>query len=84
MGSIAVPRNEPALNAPYFTPIQSPPAGTALSPDPPTLSTPLKIRDVTFQNRICMSSSSPCSMAPNTPSSFLSTYPTITPLTNIL
>ncbi len=55
MGSITAPRNNPAPNTPYFTPIQSPPAGTALSPDPPTLFTPLKIRDVTFQNRICMS-----------------------------
>jgi NADH:flavin oxidoreductase / NADH oxidase family len=52
MGSVSVPRNEPAPNTPYFTPIQNPPAGTALSANPPTLFTPLKIRDVTFQNRI--------------------------------
>jgi 2,4-dienoyl-CoA reductase-like NADH-dependent reductase (Old Yellow Enzyme family) len=31
---------------------ESPPAGTALTPNPPTLFTPFKIRDVTFQNRI--------------------------------
>lgn len=41
-----------AEGAPYFTPVQSPSAGTALSADPPTLFTPLKIRDVTFPNRI--------------------------------
>lgn len=52
MGSVSAPRNEPAPNTPYFTPIQNPPAGTALSENPPTLFTPLKIRDVTFQNRI--------------------------------
>ncbi|TVY27916.1 putative NADPH dehydrogenase [Lachnellula hyalina] len=46
------PRNTPALNAPFFTPKQSPPAGSALSTNPPTLFTPLKIRDVEFQNRI--------------------------------
>lgn len=45
------PKNE-AADAPYFTPRQSPPAGTALKPNPPTLFTPLKIRDVTFCNRI--------------------------------
>jgi len=58
MGSNAAPKQTPAPNAPYFTPIQSPPAGSALSPDPPTLFTPLKIRDVTFQNRICKYSTS--------------------------
>ncbi|KUJ18605.1 NADH-dependent flavin oxidoreductase-like protein [Mollisia scopiformis] len=52
MGSTATPQNTAAPNAPYFTPIQSPPAGTALSDNPPTLFSPLKIRDVTFQNRI--------------------------------
>ncbi|KAK0108629.1 hypothetical protein ONS95_003422 [Cadophora gregata] len=44
--------NSGAPNAPYFTPLQSPAAGTALVPNPPTLFSPLKIRDVTFQNRI--------------------------------
>ncbi|QSZ31596.1 hypothetical protein DSL72_001163 [Monilinia vaccinii-corymbosi] len=38
--------------APYATPAQPTPAGTALSPDPPTLFSPLTIRNVTFQNRI--------------------------------
>ncbi|KAF7905051.1 uncharacterized protein EAF01_005572 [Botrytis porri] len=38
--------------SPYKTPAQNPPAGTALSKDPPTLFSPLTIRDVTFQNRI--------------------------------
>ncbi|ESZ97138.1 hypothetical protein SBOR_2496 [Sclerotinia borealis F-4128] len=37
---------------PYKTPAQVPPAGTALSPSPPTLFSPLTIRDITFQNRI--------------------------------
>jgi hypothetical protein len=48
------PRNTPAPGAPFYTPIQSPPSGTALEPNPPTLFLPLKIRDVTFHNRICM------------------------------
>ncbi|KAE8452721.1 hypothetical protein EG329_013980 [Mollisiaceae sp. DMI_Dod_QoI] len=52
MGSIAAPKTSAAPNAPYFTPNQSPPAGSALSENPPTLFSPLKIRDVTFQNRI--------------------------------
>ncbi|EKD20677.1 uncharacterized protein L3040_006397 [Drepanopeziza brunnea f. sp. 'multigermtubi'] len=56
-------RNRPAPGAPFFTPVQDPPVGTALSPNPPTLFSPLKIRDVTFQNRIwvapmCMYSAS--------------------------
>lgn len=46
------PVNVAAANTPYYTPVQTPPAGTALSPNPPTLFTPIKIRDVTFQNRI--------------------------------
>jgi len=41
-----------APGAPFFTPIQSPPVGTALSENPPTLFSPLKIRSLTFQNRI--------------------------------
>ncbi|KAI9739904.1 MAG: hypothetical protein M1818_004960 [Claussenomyces sp. TS43310] len=49
------PINEAAPNAPYYTPIQSPPAGTALSANPPTLFTPLKLRSQTFQNRIWVS-----------------------------
>lgn len=46
------PRNVGALDAPYFTPVQSPPVGTAVSDNPPTLFTPLKLRSQTFQNRI--------------------------------
>ncbi|KAH7871254.1 FMN-linked oxidoreductase [Lentinula edodes] len=49
--------NKAAPGAPFFTPLQSPASGTALDPQPngkpiPKLFTPLKIRDVTFQNRI--------------------------------
>lgn len=49
--------NKPADGVPFFTPAQDPPAGTALDPQPngatiPKLFTPLKIRGVTFQNRI--------------------------------
>ncbi|KAF6764259.1 NADH:flavin oxidoreductase/NADH oxidase [Ephemerocybe angulata] len=52
--------NYAAPNAPYFTPIQDPPAGTAVVPQPsgkdvPTLFQPLTIRGVTFQNRIFLS-----------------------------
>ena len=36
----------------YYTPRQDTPAGTAVSPNPPSLFTPLKIRDLTMQNRI--------------------------------
>jgi 2,4-dienoyl-CoA reductase-like NADH-dependent reductase (Old Yellow Enzyme family) len=45
-------RNVAAPDTPYFTPAQTNAAGSALSPNPPTLFTPLKIRDATFQNRI--------------------------------
>lgn len=44
--------NEGAPATPYFTPITSPPAGTALSESPPTLFRPIIIRGATFQNRI--------------------------------
>ncbi|KAH7364827.1 NADH-dependent flavin oxidoreductase-like protein [Rhexocercosporidium sp. MPI-PUGE-AT-0058] len=44
--------NEAAPDVPFYTPIQSPAAGSALTPNPPTLFSPLKIRDLTFQNRI--------------------------------
>ncbi|KAJ3858789.1 hypothetical protein EV359DRAFT_51786 [Lentinula novae-zelandiae] len=52
--------NQPAVGAPFFTPAQNPVAGTALNPQPdgkmiPKLFTPLKIRDVTFQNRLFLS-----------------------------
>ncbi|KAI1207905.1 NADPH dehydrogenase [Annulohypoxylon truncatum] len=53
-------RNKPADGVPFFTPAQEPPAGTAVDPQPdgspiPKLFTPLKIRGVTFQNRIVVS-----------------------------
>ncbi|KAJ4469859.1 NADH:flavin oxidoreductase/NADH oxidase [Lentinula aciculospora] len=49
--------NRPAVGAPFFTPAQELVAGTALNPQPdgktiPRLFVPLKIRDITFQNRI--------------------------------
>ncbi|KAK6581885.1 hypothetical protein PZA11_005582 [Diplocarpon coronariae] len=44
--------NTAAPGAAFYTPIQDPPAGSALEPNPPTLFSPLKIRDATFQNRI--------------------------------
>ena len=47
--------NTPAPNVPYYTPAQDPPAGSALSPNPPPLFTPLTIRGVTFHNRIAVS-----------------------------
>ncbi|KAL1958194.1 hypothetical protein VTO42DRAFT_5049 [Malbranchea cinnamomea] len=53
-------RNVPAPNAPYFTPLQDPPAGTAKVPQPngapiPKLFQPLTVRKVTFHNRIFLS-----------------------------
>ncbi|EON98291.1 putative nadph dehydrogenase protein [Phaeoacremonium minimum UCRPA7] len=59
-GGILGLENKAAPDAPYFTPIQDPPAGTALNPQPsgkplPKLFTPLKIRGVEFQNRIMVS-----------------------------
>ena len=45
-------KNVGARNAPYFSPEQSPPSGTAVSKDPPTLFKSIRIRDVVFQNRI--------------------------------
>jgi hypothetical protein len=56
--------SHPAPNVPFYTPQQSPPAGTALdlsSPDKskreavPTLFTPLRIRGVTLHHRIAVS-----------------------------
>ncbi|KPI39321.1 putative NADPH dehydrogenase C23G7.10c [Cyphellophora attinorum] len=51
--------NKPAkgdkLGLTYYTPAQDPPAGTALSSNPPKLFQPLTIRGVTFQNRIFLS-----------------------------
>ncbi|KAI5290625.1 hypothetical protein KEM54_000971 [Ascosphaera aggregata] len=50
-------KNEAAPNVPYFTPLQDPCAGTAANPQsdgkaPPKLFTPLKVRGLTFPNRI--------------------------------
>lgn len=52
--------NEAAKGISYFTPAQRPPAGTASDPQPngshpPKLFQPLKLRGVTFQNRIMLS-----------------------------
>ncbi|TFK73404.1 FMN-linked oxidoreductase [Pluteus cervinus] len=47
--------NVPASGVPYFTPAQVPPAGTAVSEEPPKLFQPLKIRGVEFPNRIFLS-----------------------------
>ncbi|KAL2867219.1 NADH:flavin oxidoreductase/NADH oxidase [Aspergillus lucknowensis] len=51
---------EPARDIPYFTPAQSPAAGTAANPQTsgnaiPKLYTPLKVRGVTFHNRLGLS-----------------------------
>ncbi|KAI1386982.1 FMN-linked oxidoreductase [Hypoxylon trugodes] len=47
--------NKAAPNAPYFTPAQEPPAGTAVDPaSAPTLFQPLKIRGLEFQNRFAV------------------------------
>ncbi|KAI1166471.1 NADPH dehydrogenase [Nemania serpens] len=44
--------NLAAPGAPFYTPVQDPPAGTALDPaNAPTLFQPLKIRGMTLQNR---------------------------------
>ncbi|KAK2782790.1 hypothetical protein FQN52_000613 [Onygenales sp. PD_12] len=50
-------RNEAAPGISYFSPYQNPPSGTAAAPQsdgsqPPKLFQPLKVRGVTFQNRI--------------------------------
>ncbi|KAI9841888.1 MAG: hypothetical protein M1838_003359 [Thelocarpon superellum] len=52
--------NRPAPGISYFTPAQTPPAGTASDPQPngshpPKLFQPLRLRGVTFQNRIMLS-----------------------------
>jgi len=51
--------NKPAPGISYFTPAQVPPSGAASDPQPdntpiPKLFTPLKIRDLTLQNRIIL------------------------------
>jgi hypothetical protein len=53
-----VNKASPAVS--YFTPLQDPPAGTALDPQPngkaiPKLFQPLKIRGLELQNRIMLS-----------------------------
>jgi len=47
----------PAKGVPFYTPAQTPPAGTALDTgaEVPTLFTPLKLRDLTLQNRFAVS-----------------------------
>ena len=55
--------NEGAPGISYYTPKQNPPAGTASDPQPdgsppPKLFQPLKLRGVTFQNRIMVRLSS--------------------------
>ncbi|KAI1817882.1 NADPH dehydrogenase [Poronia punctata] len=48
--------NKAAPGAPFYTPAQDPPAGTALDPaTAPTLYQPLKIRGMTLQNRWAVS-----------------------------
>ncbi|OTB03217.1 hypothetical protein M426DRAFT_322007 [Hypoxylon sp. CI-4A] len=52
--------NKAAKGAPFYTPAQEPPSGTALDPQPDgrpiaKIFTPLKVRGVTFQNRIALS-----------------------------
>jgi hypothetical protein len=53
-------RNEAAEGVPFYTPVQDPPAGTAVTPQPngkplPKLFAPLQIRGMTMQNRIMVS-----------------------------
>ncbi len=49
--------NTPAPGVPFFTPIQDPPAGSALGsgPEVPTLFKPLTVRGVTLSNRFTIS-----------------------------
>ncbi|CAM1507245.1 Fc.00g068860.m01.CDS01 [Cosmosporella sp. VM-42] len=48
--------NKPAPGVPYFTPAQTPPAGTALDPaSAPTLFKPLRMRGVQVHNRFVVS-----------------------------
>ncbi|KAI1115148.1 NADPH dehydrogenase [Nemania sp. NC0429] len=47
--------NKAAPGVPFYTPVQDPPAGTALDPaTAPTLFQPLKIRGMTLQNRFAV------------------------------
>ena len=61
--------NSPAPGISYYTPAQTPPAGTASDPQPdgqkiPKLFQPLKLRGLTFQNRIFVSIGTPCKTLP--------------------
>ncbi|KAI1328284.1 NADPH dehydrogenase [Xylariaceae sp. FL0255] len=48
--------NKAAPGAPFYTPVQDPPAGTAVDPaTAPTLFQPLQIRDMKLQNRFVVS-----------------------------
>ena len=59
MGSTKTYPDIPNPNAPgkrsYYTPAQDPPAGTALSENPPSLFAPLQIRDLRLHSRIMLS-----------------------------
>ncbi|KAJ4294940.1 NADH-dependent flavin oxidoreductase [Collariella sp. IMI 366227] len=53
-------RNKATESTPFYTPVQDPPAGTAVTPQPsgkpmPKLFTPLQIRGMAMQNRIMVS-----------------------------
>lgn len=66
--------NKPAQGISYFTPAQTPPAGTAAHPQsngaaPPKLFQPLSIRGLTFQNRIGVSPLPPTTSQQLTPNS---------------
>ncbi|KAL4881685.1 hypothetical protein BJY04DRAFT_218126 [Aspergillus karnatakaensis] len=62
--------NTPAPNIPYFTPHHRRSPGAPVNPDEstPTLFTPLKIRNVTFRNRITVAPMCQFSAAPEGPS----------------
>lgn len=62
--------NQPAPNISYFTPqhTNSPDTPFKLNSSTPTLFTPLKIRDVTLRNRICVALMRQFSTAPEGPS----------------
>ena len=55
-GAFPPVENIPARDAPYFTPAQLPPSGTAIHEQTPgSLFAPLTVRRVKFQNRIFLS-----------------------------
>ncbi|KXX81878.1 NADPH dehydrogenase [Madurella mycetomatis] len=57
MTIIKLTKSTPAAGAPFYTPAQDPPAGTALNTgaEVPTLFTPFKLRGMTLQNRFVVS-----------------------------